>query len=185
VSEKSANKTLGANLTSLGFQMYRVENESVGPGMPDFHFLAPHNESINPVAGWIESKWLPELPKRPTTKVTIEFQKDQPDWIWNHRKNGGRVWISLMIGRGPKAWWMLFDGCYVGRLAGWHGNTWSGLTKSEKPTLGQLVTMDSFFPDPRRTSADLLKDGAQLSWERRAHIIAKATFAPLQREFGQ
>ena len=159
MSEKSANKTLLDRLDEAHFKIYRVENK-VGPGHPDFHFLAPF--VLDYKAGWIESKWIDKLPTKMSDRVTIEFKPLQPPWIWDYREAGGRVWISLLVGKGPRARWMLFDGCWVHSLA-----FIPGRTKSEdRPTLADLEMWDRW-------------KGVE-DWGERAQTLAMADFQIIQ-----
>jgi len=159
MSEKSANRTLSDRLIEAHFKVYRVENK-VGPGHADFHFLAPF--VLDYKAGWIESKWIAKLPPKMSDPVRIKFQPDQPPWIWGYREHGGRVWISLLVGEGPKTRWMLFDGCWVHRLAFVPGRT----RVEDLPTRGELEERDRWL-------------GVE-DWATRAQTIALADFQLIQ-----
>ena len=88
-----------------------VEN-SVGPGTPDVQYIE----------GWIELKWLRELPKRPDTIVTIDhYTPQQKIFAIRRRKKGGRCFMLIQC----KREWLLLDGVVAGELI--NNTTWQEL----------------------------------------------------------
>ena len=75
---------------------FAVENPAL-PGTPDIYTLA----------GWIETKWMREWPKRPSTRVKVKrFSPEQRAWLRRHAACGGRAWVLLAVNRE----WLLLDG---------------------------------------------------------------------------
>jgi hypothetical protein len=74
----------------------RVEN-ACGMGMPD----------VNYIDGWIELKWVRDVPKRKTTPLRIEhYTPEQRVWALRRIAAGGKVFLLLKA----KDEWFLFDG---------------------------------------------------------------------------
>lgn len=85
MAERDLNDRLRAALA--GWDPVRVEN-AVGVGTPD----------INYVSGWIESKQLPEWPKRPETPVRVEhYVPAQRGWHVKRTSAGGRVHVVIEV----------------------------------------------------------------------------------------
>lgn len=91
-----------------GHHAVRIESGMTGSGIPD----------VNYSVGWIELKYLPEWPVRPTTKVRVgHYTKEQRAWATQRAKAGGRVFFLLKVGERE---WLLLAGevaaRYVGKL---------------------------------------------------------------------
>ena len=64
-----------------------VENP-VNPGTPDVEYIG----------GWIELKYIEELPKRPDTPIRVpHFRPEQKVWIVKRTNKGGRVHVLLRV----------------------------------------------------------------------------------------
>ena len=81
-----------------------VENP-VNPGTPD----------VNCTAGWIELKWIREIPKKKDGVVKLpHFTKQQRMWLRKRSNAGGHCWLLLQYRRT----WMLFDGFTAAEIVG-------------------------------------------------------------------
>lgn len=71
----------------------RVEN-CVATGTPDLYYTLKKSGKM----GWIELKYIPEIPKRETTIVNIEhYTPQQRNWIMRHGSIGATVFLFLQI----------------------------------------------------------------------------------------
>lgn len=68
----------------------RIES-SAGNGVPDVYYSVPGK------GGWIELKYIPKWPKRPTTKVKLPLRPEQKLWIKQHGELTGRVFVLVRI----------------------------------------------------------------------------------------
>lgn len=74
----------------------RIEN-AVGPGTPDIEYIG----------GWIESKMLPDWPKRKDTIVRVRhYVPEQRAWHVKRRTAGGRVHVVIQVASDV----LVFDG---------------------------------------------------------------------------
>jgi hypothetical protein len=110
----------------------RVEN-GVGPGTPDTDFC------IDGVAGKVELKYLPEWPKKESTKTNLEIRPAQRIYLEQYAKNGGRGFVLARVGNE----WLLIPA-----------------NKSLTPTtrsgwIGRAMYYDSVSPDARTMVACL------------------------------
>lgn len=61
-------------------------------GIPDVSYSTDHH-------GWIELKYLPAAPKRPTTIMKVDhFTAEQRNWLTKHGRRGGHCFILLQVG---------------------------------------------------------------------------------------
>lgn len=89
----------------LGLDPVRVEN-SVGEGTPD----------INWSGGWIEDKYVPAWPKRPTTTVAVpKYTTEQRAWHVRRVNAGGFVWVVIRVGQNDT---FVFSGLQAARHLG-------------------------------------------------------------------
>lgn len=80
----------------LGLDPVRVENV-LHPGHPDLDYTH----------GSIELKYLPEWPKRASTKVRLpEFTGEQVAWLTRRWEKGGLAWLLVRVG----SEWFLWPG---------------------------------------------------------------------------
>jgi len=68
----------------------RVEN-LCSAGMPDVVY------SMRGVHGFIELKYIPEIPKRPTTPLSIPLRREQKIWIEERGSLAGFVWVFVKV----------------------------------------------------------------------------------------
>lgn len=108
-SEANMWRTVRKHMAEADLDPVRVENPAC-PGTPD----------VNYVDGWLELKYLPEWPKRESTKIKIKhFTAEQRLWLKRRIKADGYARILLKIGTRE---WVLFSGLgaiealYHGRL---------------------------------------------------------------------
>lgn len=81
-----------------------VENPT-RPGTPD----------VNYVEGWIELKWLRDLPVDPLTPVRVpHFTQQQRRWLERRRRHGGRAFVLIQC----KREWLLLKGEDAARILG-------------------------------------------------------------------
>lgn len=90
-----------------------------GCGIPDVSFGIQYPAPIGPVNGWLELKYLPAWPKRPTTKVRIRHWTHEQRLFLSRRWCAGRrTWVLLVVGVGRNQEWLLFPGWQYGHLKG-------------------------------------------------------------------
>lgn len=103
-SESSLWKALRPLLAGLDPQ--RIESHQTGSGIPD----------VNYSLGWIELKYLPRWPVRPSTPVRIDhFTDEQRIWLTRRVNSGGRAFLLLKVGNNE---WLLFRGDVAARIIG-------------------------------------------------------------------
>jgi hypothetical protein len=68
----------------------RIES-SAGNGVPDVSF------GLKDKQGWVELKYIPEWPKRSTTKVKLPLRPEQKHWINARGSLSGHVWVLCRI----------------------------------------------------------------------------------------
>lgn len=89
-----------------GTHAVRIESRVTGSGTPD----------VNYAWGWIELKYLPKWPVRPTTPVRVKhYTKEQRSWAIERTQAGGRVFLLLKVGE-PE--WLLFRGSLAAQHLG-------------------------------------------------------------------
>lgn len=87
MAEKNLNDRILEALA--GRDPMRVEN-AVGPGTPDIEYIG----------GWIESKQLPDYPKKAKTVVRVDhYVRGQRGWHMRRRAAGGRVHVVIEVAR--------------------------------------------------------------------------------------
>lgn len=60
-------------------------------GIPDVSYSTTHH-------GWIELKYLPKVPVRPSTPLSIKhFTTDQRNWLKRHGQRGGKCFLFLQV----------------------------------------------------------------------------------------
>lgn len=85
---------------------------SMPGGVPDVHYL-----TCNGVSGWIELKYIKELPKRESTPIRIpHFTQQQKLWIQTYGSLGGNAWVFVCL---PSDWCFLFSWKVVHCLGEW------------------------------------------------------------------
>lgn len=68
----------------------RIES-SAGNGVPDVSIGVPGGNI------WVELKYIPEWPKRPTTKVKLPLRPEQKHWIKTRGELSGGVWVICRV----------------------------------------------------------------------------------------
>lgn len=94
----------------------RIETETE-IGVPDVAYSLPTGH------GWIELKWLKELPKRPDTPVNIEcFTALQRKWLKMRGKFADKCWLFVGV-EDPKEYF-LFGWRQVDDIGLWTADEW-------------------------------------------------------------
>lgn len=131
--ETSAWDTIRPLFRELGLDPVRVENV-LHPGHPDLDYTH----------GSIELKYLPEWPKRATTKVKLpEFTGEQVAWLTRRWDKGGLAWLLVRVG----SEWFLWPGSMTRDVR-------RGLTQAEWRERSSFILAQPIS----RESRDRLKD---------------------------
>jgi hypothetical protein len=70
--------------------IYRLKVQTLmNNGVPDAYYSTTPNDM------WIEYKYIPKLPKRPTTYIKPKLSDLQLDWLTERRKEGRRVLVVI------------------------------------------------------------------------------------------
>ena len=77
-------------MKNTGWLPTRLEN-SVAKGVPDVHYTIPGAH------GFIEFKYIPEYPKRPTTPLKLPLRAEQKLWIKTRGEMAGDVWVFVRV----------------------------------------------------------------------------------------
>lgn len=92
MSESDFWRSIRPKLSPYG-RFKRIEDRAAA-GTPDVYYC------IRGAAGWIELKFIPKAPTRPTTCLRIEhLTLDQVTWLLDETNAGGRAWLLMQIER--------------------------------------------------------------------------------------
>lgn len=90
---RQETKKVWAYLSGLGLLGFwqRIE-DMYSSGVPDVHYLLPDSKS-----GWIELKYVPSWPKRPTTETDLGIRTEQALWINKYCRKGGKAFVLVRV----------------------------------------------------------------------------------------
>jgi len=116
MSERALHRRIVRALRQAGGHVQRIE-DAISAGIPDINYCLPDGHE-----GWIEAKYVPRRPVRPTTPVRTCLTEAQALWLMDRWRAGGRAWLWVQVEREH----LLIDGEDAGRVLA--GLTWRELS---------------------------------------------------------